>query len=75
MVNENCLQVTYKKKDAYVRGNRKAQSVVNSAITALSRIHLDKSLRTLLSNGATLIYSDTDSTVFSVKRGAKVDLV
>ena len=75
VVNENCLQVTYKKKDAYVRGNRKAQSVVNSAITALSRIHLDKSLRTLLSNGATLIYSDTDSTVFSVKRGAKVDLV
>ena len=47
---------------------------MNSAVTALSRIHLDQSLRTLLANGAELIYSDTDSTVFTVKKGTSVDL-
>ena len=73
-VTDNCLQISYKKKDEYARSNRKTQLFVNSTITALSRIYLDQSLRKLKANGATLIYSDTDSTVYSIKKGSKVDL-
>ena len=54
-VDENSLQISYKKKDSNLRANRKAQMCVNSAVTALSRIYLDQSLRSLLANGATLI--------------------
>ena len=73
-LDEKTMQISYKKKDVNIKPNQKSQCVVNSAVTALSRIHLDQSLRTLLADGATLIYSDTDSTVFTVKRGAPVGL-
>ena len=67
-------QVAYHKKDSFLRSNRKANMCVNATVTSLSRIYIDKALRKLQENGAELIYSDTDSVIFSIDKDAKVDI-
>ena len=61
-------QVAYHKKDSFLRSNRKANMCVNATVTSLSRIYIDKALRKLQEDGAELIYSDTDSVIFSIDK-------
>ena len=73
-VGNGCNQISYHKKDNFLRANRKANMCVNATVTSLSRIYLDRSLRMLMADGADLIYSDTNSCIFSIAKGAKVSI-
>ena len=61
LMTDDHVQVTYAVKDTCLAANRKAQMCVNTLVTAMSRIYLDKSLRLLQDNSCDLIYLDTDS--------------
>ena len=58
-VADGCLQVAYEKKAEALRSNQKTKMCINSSVTALARIELDKALRMLQANGCSLVYSDT----------------
>ena len=59
LINPNTLEVKYKTKETNLKVNLKAQTCIGAAVTALARIHLDRSLRTLQDRGCQLIYCDT----------------
>ena len=74
LVTGTTSQIQYKQKVTELRMNRKTQVCIGASVTAMARIHLDQSLRTLQSNGCQLIYTDTDSVVFRCKKGTSTGL-
>ena len=58
-INKDTLEVKYQTKETHLKVNLKAQTCIGAAVTALARIHLDQSLRTLQNQGCQLIYCDT----------------
>ena len=64
-VTDDCNQISYQKKDSYLRSNRRSQMCINASTTAFARIYLDQALRRLQDAGIEPLYCDTG--VFSEK--------
>ena len=58
-VTDDCNQISYQKKDSYLRSNRRSQMCINASVTSFARIHLDKALRKLQEEGIEPLYCDT----------------
>ena len=56
-VTDTTTQVKYEKRLMDLRANRRTQMVIGAQVTAMARIYLDQSLRTLQNHGCQLIYT------------------
>ena len=58
-VTDDCNQISYQKKDSYLRSNRRSQMCINASTTAFARIYLDQALRRLQDAEIEPLYCDT----------------
>ena len=58
-VSNDCNQISYQKKDCFLRSNRRSQMCINASTTAFARIYLDQALRRLQEAGMEPLYCDT----------------
>ena len=50
LATDNCMQVTYKKREDFLKLNRRAQMCLGASVCAKGRIFLYKAIQTLLAN-------------------------
>ena len=63
------LMLQYHKNGAYEAGDRNFKCIIGAHVTAYARIILHKSIAEIHKTGGIIIYMDTDSIMFIIRKG------
>jgi hypothetical protein len=64
-------EVVVESKKGFNKPNLNGNCVIAAHVTAFARIEMDKAIRLLIQHGISVLYTDTDSIIFSLSEGQK----
>jgi hypothetical protein len=69
------VEVSTEAEKGYNKPNVNGNCIISAHVTAYARIEMDKAIRKLLDAGISVLYTDTDSIIFSIRKGQQIPLV